>query len=85
MADMMGAMGGMGGMGDMMGGMGGGGGGNPFGEMFDPVKLQKMKTLPKFASYFADPMFAQKYEMCVQNSNMFMQMMGSDDRFMSIF
>jgi hypothetical protein len=66
MADMMGAMGGMGG-GGMPGGMGG-----MFGEMFNPANLQRMKTLPKFASYFADPAFAAQYEMCMVNPNMIM-------------
>jgi hypothetical protein len=50
----MGAMGGMGG--------GKGGMGDMFGDMFNPVNLMRMKTLPKFASYFADPKFSASYD-----------------------
>jgi hypothetical protein len=69
MMDMFGGMmGGAGGAGGMGGGMG-----DMFAEMLNPANLQRMKTLPKFASYFADPAFAAKYEMCCANPNMLMQ------------
>jgi len=49
------------------------------------ANLQRMKTLPKFAGMFADPAFANGYEMVIQNPQMLMQMMQSDPRYNAIF
>ena len=78
----MGGMPGMGGMGGMGGGMGGAGKEDgPFGK----AALEKLKTNPKFAAYFADPQFKNMFDMCMQNPQMLMQVMQTDPRFMDVF
>lgn len=81
----MGGMPGMGGMGGMGGGMGGmpgmGGADGPFSK----ANLERIKTMPKFAPYFADIQFKNTFDMCMMNPQMLMQVMQQDPRFMEVF
>lgn len=82
-------MGGMGGMpGNMnMGGMGGGmgGGGMDPAGMLSGDNMDRMKTIPKFAPWFQDVQFANKFEMCKTNPMAILQLAQQDPRFMDIF
>jgi hypothetical protein len=62
-----------------MGGMGG------MGDMFGPAAMTKLMSNPRIAGYFADPQFANMFEMIKTNPQMMMQVMQSDPRFMDVF